>query len=111
MDFVKNDEYEALVYKEAVFVGATFLPMWWIVKRSTAFFNITPDKKEALDIFLAGAVYHIVAESIGLNEYYTKHGASVKKMLLENIESIEDGRVVSNSDFGLLCAVFPSRDC
>lgn len=106
----RHEEYEEAVYREAIFVGLTFLPVWLLVQRSTEFMRINTQHKDKLDVVLAGSVYHLIAEASGINVFYLKHGAAVKKILGDTLENVADGSVVV-SDIGWLCDVYPSRDC
>ena len=61
------------LYKEAIFVGATLVPVWYVVAAATTFMNIQPSFKNAMDVALTGVVYHLTAEGTGLNAYYLKN--------------------------------------
>jgi hypothetical protein len=106
MELVKHEHQ---VYQEAVFVGITMLPLWMLVQQSTAFMRIEWRHKDKLDVLLAGVLYHLIAEDTGLNEFYAKNGAAVKKLLSNTTEGAYDGSVVGNIDW--LCSDFPNRDC
>jgi hypothetical protein len=106
----KHEQYETQVYQEAIFVGITFLPVWMLVQRFTAFTNINSIHKDKLDIFLAGSAYHLIAEGSGLNAFYLQHGAAVKKIFSQSLEGVADGSVVV-SDIEWLCSSYPNRSC
>jgi hypothetical protein len=107
---LNQEQYEMQVYQEAVFVGLTFLPVWMLIQRFTAFTNINSLHKDKLDIFLAGSAYHLIAESSGLNAFYLQHGAAVKKIFSNTLEGVADGSVVI-SDIERLCNNYPNRNC
>ena len=61
------------LYKEAAFVGISLVPMWFAVAQftlATRVFTGSPQLKAMLDVAVAGALFHLTAEEIGLNHYY-----------------------------------------
>lgn len=105
----RKEEHEEQVYQEAVFVGLTMLPIWLLVQQSTTLFRIGWRHKDKLDVVLAAASYHLIAEATGLNEFYAKNGAAVKKLLASSLDGVYDGSVVGDVEW--LCRDFPNRDC
>jgi hypothetical protein len=105
-----HEAYERQVYQEAAVVGLTMLPMWVLVSRATDFFGIRPVWKSALDVALAGAAFHLIAEESGVNAWYVQHGAAVQQLLTHTIEREQrkDGAVLVD-DIDWLCRAYNGR--
>ena len=61
------------LYGEALVVGAPLIPVWAAVSRATTLTRINFESKAAIDIFIAGFLYHILAEELGVNTWYLTH--------------------------------------
>lgn len=86
--------------KEATEVGALLVPVYAIVREALdgmRFKNET--NKEYISVFVSGALFHIIAEATGMNEYYLTHSRANKKWLRKNnaepVHRSCDGRVCS----------------
>ena len=106
----EHEAYEEQVMQEAMFVGVSFLPVWFLIQSATSFVNIRWQHKDKLDVALSGFVYHLIAENVGINEFYARHGGAVKKLLSNTLEGVSDGSVVV-SDISWLCDDYPNRNC
>lgn len=67
------------LFLEALFVGVSFFPVYWAVRKSTTAFRWKGDLKDVADVVLTGFLYHLGAEEIGLNEWYLTNGHVAKK--------------------------------
>jgi len=56
--------------KEATEVGALLVPLYAIVREATETFEWEERSKDYLSVFLSGALFHILAEASGMNEWY-----------------------------------------
>jgi len=89
------------LYGEALVVGATLIPVWAAVTRATTVTRINFGSKAMLDIFMAGFLYHLLAEELGVNEWYLTNGHAARKVLGHSIES---GHVVRDDVDWVRCA-------
>jgi hypothetical protein len=69
---------------EAAVVGVGLIPMWMLVRRATTAMNIYGGK-EIIDIALAGAAFHLLAEESGLNTWYLTNGYAAQKAFHDDI--------------------------
>ncbi len=74
----KNCDRDSL-YLEALAVGLTLLPVWWAVRRGTAAVRWSGPWKDSADLVLAGILFHLGAEHVGLNDWYLTHGHAARK--------------------------------
>jgi len=61
--------------KEAVGVGALLVPVYAVVRKSVV--NLVwkdEASREYVAVFLSGALFHVLAEASGLNEWYLTNG-------------------------------------
>jgi hypothetical protein len=69
---------------EAAVVGVGIIPIWMLVRRATTAMNIYGNKA-IIDVALAGAAFHLLAEESGLNTWYLTNGYAAQKAFQENI--------------------------
>ena len=69
---------------EAAVVGVGIIPIWMLVRRATMAMNIYGNKA-IIDVALAGAVFHLLAEESGLNTWYLTNGYAAQKAFHKNI--------------------------
>ena len=69
---------------EAAVVGVGLIPIWMLVRRATTAMNIYGNK-EIIDIALAGAAFHLLAEESGLNTWYLTNGYAAQKAFHDDI--------------------------
>ena len=66
--------------KEAVSVGVFLVPVYAIVRESVrSMQSSTPLTQEYTSVFLSGALFHILCEATGVNEWYLTNGRASKK--------------------------------
>ena len=87
----------AKLYKEAAFVGIALVPMWILVSKFTTAMQLSSPNKAALDIMLAGAMFHLTAEETGLNAYYLTNSYAHDRNFSDAIRG-KDGWVRKDSD-------------
>jgi hypothetical protein len=51
---------------EAIFVGLFLLPVYWVSEQLASGYG------KWVVVFLSGALFHIVAEILGINKYYVQ---------------------------------------
>jgi len=77
---IKDGRRKLLV--EALTVGVSLVPLYWIISKITT--NITtapPESKALLDAALTGFAFHLTAEASGLNAWYLTHGYAAEKQI------------------------------
>ena len=67
------------LFLEAFIVGATIVPLWWLVAKATTAMRINITDKSAMDVALTGFFYHLIAEESGLNGYYLTNSYASQK--------------------------------
>jgi hypothetical protein len=68
--------------KEATEVGALLVPVYAVVREALKGLRFKDEvNKEYLSVFVAGALFHVVAEATGVNEWYLTHGRANRKWL------------------------------
>ena len=82
------------LYGEALVVGATLVPVWVAVSRATTLSRIQFESKGILDVMLAGFLYHLIAEELGVNTWFLTHSHAAKNVLRTAI----DGHSVVHDD-------------
>ena len=68
--------------EEAIGVGALLVPVYAVVRKSIV--NLVwknEASREYVAVFLSGALFHVLAEASGLNEWYLTHGNANKVYL------------------------------
>jgi hypothetical protein len=64
---------------EAASVGIALVPLWFAVSRFTAAVRFGGMYKEVIDVALSGALFHFVAEEMGVNTYYLTNSHAYQK--------------------------------
>ena len=64
-----NADYYTTLVSEAAATGVMLVPVFRLSQR------LAPNNP-LLQIFLAGAAFHLVAEATGINAWYVQHGAA-----------------------------------
>ena len=68
--------------KEAVPTGALLVPIYAVVRTSIVqHIWRNEDTRDYVAVFLSGALFHILAEASGANEWYITHGRANQKWL------------------------------
>jgi hypothetical protein len=75
------------LYGEAIVVGAALVPVWFAVSKLTTVTRINFSGKPALDVFIAGVLFHLIAEETNVNEWFLTQSFAAKKALACNIET------------------------
>lgn len=74
----------ASLYTEAATVGLALIPMYYLVSRATTFFSVdlfVGSSKQPVDLFLSGALFHLLAEESGVNEWYLTNSHAAQKIM------------------------------
>jgi hypothetical protein len=74
----QNNDTQTL-YTEALGVGLTLVPVWFAVRAATTAVRWRGPWKEVADVVLAGFLYHLTAEHVGLNDWYVANGHVAQK--------------------------------
>jgi hypothetical protein len=63
-----------MLIQEALIVGALLVPLYSVVRDLSSELDIENERtKELLAVFTSGALFHLLAEATGVNEYYLHH--------------------------------------
>ena len=91
--------------QEAVVVGVALVPLWWLVVKATDAMRLGLDTKTkaALDVGLAGALIHLVAEESGVNTWYLANSHAAKKAFakVDGAGNVSDDMVDLRFNYGL----------
>ena len=69
--------------EEALGVGALLVPVYAVVRKSIVDYTWKNEAtREYAAVFLSGALFHVLAEASGLNEWYISNGRAQKKWML-----------------------------
>jgi hypothetical protein len=85
--------------KEAVTIGAFITPLFAVVRELVDEVNFTNERsKDYISVFVAGAMFHIIAEASGVNEWYLNNSAAYRKWMVKSKHvdtpsTCPDGRV------------------
>ena len=90
------------LYKEATLIGASLVPMWYAVKSLTTAMNFGGKYKEMLDVAIAGALYHLTAEEIGLNAYYITNGHAYEQAFHTSYQNDDSYITLDNMDHSMV---------
>jgi len=89
---------------EAVTIGAVLTPVYAVVRELVEELNFENERsKDYISVFVAGALFHILAEAAGANEWYIKHSHVVRKWMSNKSKDVDahpvcpDGRLCSLS--------------
>ena len=72
------------LYKEAFAVGAAFVPLLYLVSRTTAALKLSAGVKPYIDGAIAGFLFHITAEETGVNAWFLTESYAANKVLWNN---------------------------
>jgi hypothetical protein len=65
--------------KEAVSVGVLLVPVYAVVRESVRNIqSVNSTTQEYTSVFLSGALFHILCEATGINEWYLTNGRASK---------------------------------
>jgi hypothetical protein len=85
---------------EAVTIGAVLTPVYAVVRELVEELNFENERsKDYISVFVAGALFHILAEATGVNEYYIKHSHVARKWMSKKSKDVDthpdcpDGRL------------------
>jgi hypothetical protein len=68
--------------KEATEVGALLVPVYAVVREALDGMKFKNERnKDYISVFISGALFHIVAEATGVNEWYLTHSRANTKFL------------------------------
>jgi hypothetical protein len=68
--------------EEALGVGALLVPVYAVVRKSVVNYVWRNEStREYAAVFLSGALFHVLAEASGLNDWYISNGRAQKKWL------------------------------
>lgn len=87
------------LYTEAVSVGFALVPVFYVVSRATSALRVdafTGAFKPTLDLFISGALFHLIAEESGLNEWYLTNSHAAQK-IMDTV--VNDGSVHGSMDW------------
>lgn len=89
MGYCKHKEHRASsskrLYSEALVVGAALVPVWFAVSKATEAARFEFAAKSALDVFVAGFLFHLIAEETGVNDWYLTNSHAAQKVLSYSI--------------------------
>ena len=93
-----------MLVQEAVIVGALLVPLYSVVRDLTVDLDIENERtKELLAVFTSGALFHLLAEATGVNDYYL-HNSHAYKTFLARQDKVRDGYRLRPSSDGRVCA-------
>ena len=72
------------LYKEALAVGVAFVPLLFLVSKTTTALMLGGEAKPYIDGALAGFLFHITAEETGVNGWYLTESYAANKVLGKN---------------------------
>lgn len=90
---------------EAASVGVLLLPTWWLVAKATTAMRLgftSNEAKAALDVALAGALFHVVAEEFGVNAWFLTNSYAAKKAFatVDGSANVSDDMVDLRFNYG-----------
>lgn len=67
--------------KEALAVGLSFLPVYWITDKVLMKFfpNWLPDTRKYVNVAVAGGLFHIISEETGVNNWFLTNSVAARK--------------------------------
>jgi hypothetical protein len=90
--------------KEAVGVGVLLLPLYSVVRELVNELDVESERsKEYLAIFVSGALFHVLAEVSGINEYYLHNSHAYHKFVAKEDKGRNDYRLPRSAD-GRVCS-------
>jgi hypothetical protein len=88
--------------KEATEVGVLLVPVYAIVREALNGLRFKNERnKEYISVFIGGALFHILAEATGVNEWYLTNSRANK----QSIERRLNGERVPHSSDGRVCSL------
>ena len=70
---------DSQLVEEALAVGAFLVPVYALVRKSLVWRDEA--SREYVSVFLSGALFHVISEASGVNEWYLTHGRANQKWL------------------------------
>ena len=104
---------QANLLTEAAFVGATIIPVYSVVCQSVdAMFPASKEKNEmwAVKIGLSGALFHLLSEGYGLNEWFLSKSVAAHKVERRRTELMSDARAERYNYSNYAVPQFPDKD-
>ena len=74
------------LYGEALAVGAGLVPVWAAVSRATTLTRMDFASKDVIDVFIAGILFHLLAEELGVNKWYLTNSHAANNVLYSSID-------------------------
>ncbi len=71
--------YERKLTGETVFVGTSLIPLYLVIDKVVGEFKPSPTTQKILSIFLSGCAFHLISETVGLNNWYLRNGAVLEE--------------------------------
>jgi len=72
--------------KEATEVGVLLLPVYAVVREGLNGLKFKNERnKEYFSVFISGALFHILAEATGVNEWYLSNSRANRRRISRNI--------------------------
>jgi hypothetical protein len=92
-----------MLVQEAIIVGALLVPVYSIVREITSELDVESERtKEFLAVFTSGALFHLLAEATGVNEYYLHHSHAYQTFVARQ-DKQKDGYRLRRSPDARVC--------
>jgi hypothetical protein len=92
-----------MLVQEAIIVGALLVPVYSVVRELTVELDFESERtKEFLAVFASGALFHLLAEATGVNEYYLHHSHAYQTFVARQ-DKVKDGYRLRRSFDGRVC--------
>ena len=75
------------LYGEAIVVGLSLVPVWFAVQSVTTLARIDLQGKAAIDVAIAGFLFHMLAEETGVNQWYLMNSHAARNVLSQTVDN------------------------
>lgn len=75
------------LYGEALVVGLSLVPVWFAVRSVTTLARIDLQSKAAIDVAIAGFLFHMIAEETGVNKWYLTNSHAARNVLSQTVDN------------------------